>query len=90
MVHDTMARSVKKHTSSALFLPWLCIPQRAVCDDLETYLTVPSPMTGDMTITLDVDTIECPTLDGELNGWEVEEIIVEGGTLTIASDSTVQ
>ena len=63
---------------------------RAACDDLDTYLNVPSPLTGDTTITLDVETIDCPSLDGGLNGVEVEEIIVEGGTLTIASDNNVQ
>lgn len=60
---------------------------RAVCDDLENYLNVPSPLTEDTTIALDVETIECASLDANM---EVEEIVVEGGTLTITSDSTVQ
>lgn len=63
---------------------------RAICDDLENYLSVPSPLTGDTTITLGVEIIECPSLDGGLNGVEVEEVVVEGGTLTIASDNNVQ
>ena len=44
----------------------------------------------DTTITLTVDVIECEGLDANTNSMEVEQIVVEGGTLTIASDDTVQ
>lgn len=64
-----------------------CFLIRAVCEDLENFLNVPLPLTGDTTITLDVGTIECLPLEASI---EVEEVIVEGGTLTITSDSTVQ
>eukprot|EP00904_Undaria_pinnatifida_P010733 jgi/Undpi1/6790/HiC_scaffold_21.g09267.m1 len=63
---------------------------RAACDALDNYLDVPSPLTEDTTITLTVDVIECEGLDANTNSMEVEQIVVEGGTLTIASDDTVQ
>eukprot|EP00904_Undaria_pinnatifida_P010736 jgi/Undpi1/6793/HiC_scaffold_21.g09269.m1 len=63
---------------------------RAACDALDNYLDVPSPLTEDTTITLTVDVIECEGLDADTNSMEVEQIVVEGGTLTIASDDTVQ
>ena len=43
-----------------------------------------------MTITLSVGVIDCPALDAETNAMEVEQIVIEGGTLTIASDTTVR
>ena len=63
---------------------------RAACEALDNYLDVPSPLTEDTTIPLSVGLIECPALDANTNALEVEQIIVEGGTLTIASDNTVQ
>lgn len=63
---------------------------RAACDALDNYLDVPSPLTEDTTITLNVDVIECEALDADSNPMEVEQIVVEGGTLTIESDNTVQ
>ena len=62
---------------------------RADSNALDNYLDVPSPLTEDTTITLSVGVIECPALDANTNALELEEIIVEGGTLTIASDNTV-
>lgn len=63
---------------------------RAACDALENYLDVPSPLTGDKTIALSVEVIECEHLDVDSNTMEVEQVVVEGGTLTIQSDNTVQ
>eukprot|EP00904_Undaria_pinnatifida_P006338 jgi/Undpi1/2834/HiC_scaffold_14.g06211.m1 len=63
---------------------------RAACDALDNYLDVPSPLTEDTTITLSVGVIECEALDADTNPMEVEQVVVEGGTLVIASDSTVQ
>lgn len=53
-------------------------------------MNVPSPLTEDTTITLSVGVIECPALDADTNSMEVEQIVIEGGTLTIASDNPVQ
>ena len=63
---------------------------RAACDALDNNLNVPLPLTEDTTITLSVGVIECPALDADTNSMEVEQIVIEGGTLTIASDNTVQ
>lgn len=74
----------------AVALPSVLFHHRATCDDLVNYLNVPSPLTEDTTITLTVDTIECEGLDVNDNVLELEQIVVEGATLTIASDYTVQ
>ena len=74
-------------------LPYNNNTSRAACDALDNYLDVPSPLAGDTTITLSVGVIECDprgvdsstTLD-----VEVEQVVIEGGTLTIKSDNTVQ
>ena len=63
---------------------------RAVCDNLDMFLDIPSPLTGDKTIILNVGVIECEIIEGDRSAEEVETIVVEGGTLTIASDNTVQ
>ena len=54
------------------------------------FLDVPSPLTGDTTISLSVGVLECEIMDPDTNPEEVTAIVVEGGTLTIASDNTVQ
>ena len=54
------------------------------------FLDIPSPLTGDKTIILNVGVIECEIIEGDRSAEEVETIVVEGGTLTIASDNTVQ
>ena len=59
---------------------------RAVCDDVDMFLDVPSPLTGDTTINLSVGVIECEIL---FTDTSPQTIVVEGGTLTIASDNTV-
>eukprot|EP00904_Undaria_pinnatifida_P008917 jgi/Undpi1/5155/HiC_scaffold_19.g08506.m1 len=63
---------------------------RAICDDVDMYLNVPSPLTDDTTITLTVASIECEIMNPDTNPTQVTEIVVEGGTLTINSDDTVQ
>ena len=54
------------------------------------FLDIPSPLTGDKTINLDVEVIECETMVTGPDRDEVPVVVVEGGTLTIASDNTVQ
>ena len=63
---------------------------REACDALDNYLDVPTPLTEDTTITLIVGLIESPALDANTISLELKQIVVEGGTLTIASDDTVQ
>ena len=63
---------------------------RAVCDDVDMFLDVPFPLTGDKTIDLSAGVIQCEIMDPETNPSEVTTIAVEGGTLTIKSDDTVQ
>ena len=63
---------------------------RAICDDVDMYLNVPSPLSEDTTITLTVASIECEIMNPDTNPTQVTEIVVEGGTLTINSDDTVQ
>ena len=63
---------------------------RAACDALDNYLDVPTPLTEDMTIALSVGLIESPALDAHTISLELKQIVVEGGTLTTASDDTVQ
>lgn len=63
---------------------------RAVCDDVDKFLDVPFPLTEDRTIDLSVGVIECEIMDPDTNPEEVTTIEVEGGTLTIRSDKTVQ
>lgn len=65
-------------------------PVRAVCDDVDMFLDVPSPLTGDTTITLSAGVIKCDTLNADIYPEEVTIIVVEGGTLTIVNDNTVQ
>eukprot|EP00904_Undaria_pinnatifida_P010734 jgi/Undpi1/6791/HiC_scaffold_21.g09268.m2 len=81
---------VKSWATRALLALSALPTARAACDALDNYLDVPSPLTEDTTITLTVDVIECEGLDADTNSMEVEQIVVEGGTLTIASDDTVQ
>jgi len=58
-------------------------PTRAECDDLRNALS--SPLSGDITLNLPGDT-NCPFLeDGEL-----EEFVVDGGTLTLTGPSTTK
>ena len=73
-----------------LFSSFSLLRHRAVCDDLDMFLDVPSPLTGDKTINLDVEVIECETMVTGPDRDEVPVVVVEGGTLTIASDNTVQ
>lgn len=54
---------------------------RSLCDDVQTYLDIPVPLGGDMEVELDVTSLECPP-NGELPD-ELDEVIVQGGTLTI-------
>ena len=54
------------------------------------FLDVPFPLTGDKTIDLSAGVIQCEIMDPETNPSEVTTIAVEGGTLTIKSDDTVQ
>eukprot|EP00904_Undaria_pinnatifida_P009397 jgi/Undpi1/5588/HiC_scaffold_2.g00864.m1 len=56
---------------------------RSLCDDVQSYFDIPVPLDGDMEIDLDVLSIECEA-NGELPD-ELDEIIVQGGTLTITS-----
>lgn len=72
-----------------LFLFFL-LHHRAVCDDLDNFLDVPSPLTGDKTITVSVGVIECEIQGRQTSSRDVPTIVVEGGTLTVASDDTVQ
>lgn len=61
--------------------------------DIDQYLDIPSPMTGDVEINLDaVDTIECVEIEvaGEANANLLETVIVDGGTLTLKSSSSVR
>ena len=65
----------------------------AACVDIDQYLDIPSPMTGDMEINLDgVDTIACVEIQvpGEAEPNLLETVIVDGGTLTIKSSSSVR
>ncbi|MEP2388403.1 hypothetical protein [Hyphomonas sp.] len=60
--------------------------------DIDQYLDIPSPMTGDMEINLDgVDTIECEEIgeNAEIDGNGLETVIVDGGTLTLKSSNNV-
>lgn len=60
--------------------------------DIEQYLDIPSPMTGDLEINLDeVDTIECVEIEvaGEANANLLETVVVDGGTLTLKSVNNV-
>lgn len=54
----------------------------AVCDDVETYLNIPSNLGGDVTIELPSDTSEiaCPAQ---------EDIQVNGGVLTLSGVSAI-
>eukprot|EP00904_Undaria_pinnatifida_P008960 jgi/Undpi1/5194/HiC_scaffold_2.g00477.m1 len=64
----------------------------AACVDIEQYLDIPSPMTGDLEINLDeVDTIECVEIEvaGEANANLLETVVVDGGTLTLKSVNNV-
>ena len=63
---------------------------RAVCDDVDMFLDVPSPLTGDLTISLSVGVLQCEIMDPDTNPEEVTTVVVEGGSLTIASANTVQ
>eukprot|EP00904_Undaria_pinnatifida_P003303 jgi/Undpi1/12974/HiC_scaffold_7.g02639.m2 len=66
---------------------------RAACVDIDTYLDVPYPMTGDMEINLDdVDTVECEEIDefAEVDANGLETVVVDGGTLTLKSESNVR
>lgn len=64
---------------------------RAACDDIDQYLNVPSPMTGDMEINLDaVSVIECKEFESDIGGTALEQVVVSGGTLTLTSASTVR
>ena len=56
---------------------------RAECDDLRSALS--SPLSGDTTLELPGDT-DCPILD---NG-DLEEFVVDGGTLTLTGPSTTK
>lgn len=61
--------------------------------DIDTYLDVPYPMTGDMEINLDdVDTVECEEIDefAEVDANGLETVVVDGGTLTLKSESNVR
>jgi len=53
------------------------------------FLDVPSPLTEDTTISLNVGGIECELIETD-DIEELTTIVVEGGTLTIASDNPVQ
>lgn len=79
--------STSAHTCRFCGRLFLILRLRAVCDDLENFLNVPFPLTEDTTITLDVGVIACASPN---EGLAVEHVLVQGGTLTIASDSTVQ
>lgn len=66
---------------------------RAACLDIEKYLDIPSPVTGDVEINLDgVDTIACGVIGEEAgaNAETVETITVDGGTLKIKSSNNVR
>lgn len=60
---------------------------RSACDDVNDYLDVPVPLTGDTTIGLDVEAIECPVSAEE---DDLDEIIVSGGALTISASTAVR
>lgn len=58
------------------------------CDDIDQYVNVPSPTMGDMEINLDdVSAIECVEVS---DSRATEEILVDGGTLTLRSCSNVR
>lgn len=66
---------------------------RAACVDIERYLDIPSPLTGDVEINLDgVDTIECGVTgeQAETSADTVETVTVDGGTLTLKSSNNVR
>lgn len=74
-------------------LPRIRTTNRAACVDIEQYLDIPSPMTGDLEINLDeVDTIECLEIEvpGETEANLLETVTVEGGTLTLKSSNNVR
>ena len=75
---------------TALLVLLSLLHYRAACDALDNYLDVPSPLTEDTTIALSVGVIECPALGADTSAMEVEQIVIAGGTLTIASDNTVR
>lgn len=54
------------------------------------FLDVSSPLIGDKTINVNVGVIECEFIERDRDADELVTIVVEGGTLTIASDNTVQ
>lgn len=55
----------------------------AVCEDVESYLNLPSDLGGDMTIEVPADVVEiaCAT---------PESLEINGGTLTLTSTNTVR
>ena len=89
VVHKKLIHRSFSTTAVPLFSCSL-LHHRAACDALDNNLNVPLPLTEDTTITLSVGVIECPALDADTNSMEVEQIVIEGGTLTIASDNPVQ
>lgn len=56
---------------------------RAECDDL---MNLSLPLSGDTTLELSSAAIECPILADN----ELEEFIIDGGTLTLTGPSTTK
>lgn len=57
------------------------------CNAIDQHLGIPNPMTGDMNLVLGVPSVACP--DPEEDAL-IEEIVVQGGTLTISSAEKVR
>ncbi|CAN0069892.1 unnamed protein product [Scytosiphon promiscuus] len=62
---------------------------RAACDDIDQYLSIPSPLTEDIVLDLDdVSEIVCEEIDDD--GQSLEEVIVDGAyTVTLRSSNNV-
>lgn len=82
-LHSSFDAIIQPFPSSSWLLVLRPIESRSLCDDVQSYFDIPVPLDGDMAIDLDVLSIECEA-NGELPD-ELDEIIVQGGTLTITS-----
>ncbi|CAM9113362.1 unnamed protein product [Ectocarpus sp. 8 AP-2014] len=64
----------------------------AACDDVDNYLGIPNPLTGDMEIDLEgVSSVECAEIETDAgNEILLEQIVIDGGSVTLKSSSYVR
>ncbi|CAN0327217.1 unnamed protein product [Ectocarpus sp. 6 AP-2014] len=64
----------------------------AACDDVDNYLGIPNPLTGDMEIDLEgVSGVECAEIETDAgNEILLEQIVIDGGSVTLKSSSYVR